>query len=215
MKLYLSSYRLGNYPDKLQTLVKKSAARVAVSVNAADHAPAEIRNERLLQRELGDMQSLGFDAQELDLRVYFGKDGLLEHMQAFDLVWVSGGNVFLLVKAMKHSGFDKVLQELVKTDRLVYAGYSAAFCALSPSLHGMECVDNKDAQAEGYAAEILWDGYGLIPFFPIVHFRSHHHESALVEEEYAYVLAHNIPHKTFRDGDVYVVEGTKEYIFTA
>ncbi len=215
MKLYLSSYRIGNYPDKLKALVNKSATRVAVSVNAADHATVEIRNETLLKRELGDMKSLGFDAQELDLRDYFGKDGLVEKMQAFDLVWFSGGNVFLLVKAMKQSGFDKVLQELVKTDRLIYAGYSAAFCALSPSLHGMELVDNKDAQAEGYAAETIWDGYGLIHFHPIVHFRSHHHESELVEKEYEYVLVHNIPHKTFRDGDVYVVEGTKEYILTA
>jgi dipeptidase E len=215
MKLYVSSYRLGNYPDKLQALVQKSAARVAVSVNAADHAPGEIRNARLLQRELGDMHSLGFDAQEVDLRAYFGTDGLVEHMQAFDLIWVSGGNVFLLVKAMKHSGFDQVFEKLIKTDRLVYAGYSAAFCALSPSLHGMEYVDNPDAHAEGYAAATLWDGYGLLPFQPMVHCRSPHHESARVEHAYAYVLAHHIPHKTFRDGDVYVVDGTKEYLFTA
>lgn len=214
MKLYLSSYQLGNHTDKLQALVNKSGAKVAVSVNALDNTKLDLRRTRL-EGEFEGMRSLGFEPEELDLRDFFDKDSIVEKMQEFDLVWFSGGNVFLLVKAMKQSGFGNVFKELVKTDRLVYAGYSAAFCALSPSLKGMELVDDKDAGAEGYVAGEVWEGYDLIDFCPIVHFRSNHHESDRVEKEYEYVVANNIPHKTFHDGDVYIVEGDEEFVLTA
>ncbi len=212
MKLYLSSYRLGNHTDKLKALVGKPNAKVAVSVNACDSSDLAGRNNIMLKRELEDMRSLGFDAEELDLREYFDKDGLLEKMKEYDLVWFSGGNTFLLARAFKQSGFDKILEALVEKGQLVYAGYSAAFCVLSPSLHGVELVDNPNDVAEGYDNEVVWDGYGLIDFYPIVHFRSNHHESDLVEKEYKYVKKNNIPYKTFSDGDVYVVDDTERYI---
>lgn len=213
MKLYLSSYRLGNHGGKFAELVGKPHAKVAVSVNALDNILALART-LIVKREINDIKSLGFKAEELDLRKYFQKDGLIEKMKSYDAVWFSGGNTFLLVKAFKQSGFDKVLDTLVKTDQLVYAGYSAAFSAVSPSLHGVELVDNKAAKAKGYKPGVLWDGYGLIDFYPIVHFRSNHQESAMVEKEYAYVKANKIKHKTFHDGQVYIVNGSRQLILS-
>ncbi len=137
MKLYLSSYRLGNHPEKLKELVGRPNAKVAVSVNACDNSDVLSRNGVMLKRELEDLRSLGFEAEELDLRNYFGKEGLLEKLEEYDLVWFSGGNTFLLVKAFRQSGFDKAIERLVKSDKLVYAGYSAAFCVLAKSLHGV------------------------------------------------------------------------------
>jgi len=212
MKLYLSSYRLGDHSDELKKLVGKKDAKVAVCVNAVDAAPDLSRDGEVLRRELEDMKSLGFDAEEVDLRDYFNKEGLLERMREFDAIWLSGGNAFLLVKAFRQSGFGEVLEKLVKTGELVYAGYSAAFCAVSPSLRGVELVDDKDVEAQGYEAGDVWDGFGLIDFYPIVHFRSNHHESDLVEEEYRYVCENNIKHKTFKDGDVYLVSGGREIV---
>jgi len=182
MRLYLSSYRLGDHAEKLKELVGKTSARVAVSVNACDNLPALAR-KILLRRELKDMRNLGFVAEELDLRIYFNKKGLLKKMKTYDLVWFSGGNTFLLVKAFKQSGFDEVIEQLIRPGSLVYAGYSAAFSALSPSLHGVELVDNPNVKATGYDKGIIWESYGLIDFYPIVHFRSNHHESALVEKK--------------------------------
>jgi dipeptidase E len=212
MKLYLSSYRLGNHAEKLKTLVNNPGARVAVCVNAIDYGKAQDRRRALLERESDDMRSLGFEPEELDLRKYFDNNNLVEKMREFALIWVSGGNVFLLAKAMKQSGFDKVFRELVEPNLLVYAGYSAAFCVLSPSFRGMEFVDDTDVEAEGYNKELIWDGFSLIDFHPIVHFRCNHPESDLVEKEYEYVVSHNIPHKTFRDGDIYIVEGQRGFI---
>src|SRR4051812_38918844 len=110
MKLYLSSYRLGDHAERLKELVDKPNAKVAVSVNACDNSDAEGRNGVMLKRELEDMKSLGFDAEELDLRNWFSKEGLLGKMKEYDLVWFSGGNTFLLIKAFRQSGFDKVIE---------------------------------------------------------------------------------------------------------
>lgn len=210
MKLYLSSYRLGNYTDKLKELVGKPNAKVAVCVNALDSTPDEVRNGVVLKREIEDMQSLGFAPEELDLRKYFGKPGIVEKLEQYDLIWLSGGNVFLLAKAFKQSGFGEVFEKLIKTEKIVYAGYSAAFCVLNDSLKGVELVDDKDAQARGYESGEIWQGIGLIDFYPIVHFRSNHHESDAVEKEYGFVVSNNIPHKTFKDGDVYLVDGEQQ-----
>lgn len=150
----------------------------------------------------------------LTLRDYFGKPGLLEKMKSYEMVWFRGGNTFILVKAMKQSGFKEVIDKLIKTNQLVYAGYSAAFCAVSKSLHGVELVDDKDIEAEGYESGEVWEGFGLINFYPIVHFRSDHPESDLVEKEYDYVKNLNVPIKTFKDGDVYFVNGLEEKVLS-
>lgn len=209
MKLYLSSYRLGNHADKLRELVGRPGARVAVSINAIDFSTDTERTAAVLQRELDDMRSLGFEAEQLDLREYFKRDDIVEKMAQYDLVWFSGGNTFILAKAFKQSGFDAVFEELIKQEKLIYAGYSAAFCVLPKSLHGVELVDDKDIVAGGYESGEIWEGVGLIDFYPIVHFRSDHPESDDVEKEYMFVRENNMTHKTFQDGDVYIVDGNQ------
>ena len=206
MKLYLSSYRVGNHADKLVELIGKKNARVAVSVNARDFSEDLARKNARLTQEIDDMEALGFVAEELDLRDYFANDSIMEHMKKYDAVWFSGGNTFILAKAFRQSGFDKVIDEFVANDKLVYAGYSAAFCVLYSSLRGVELVDDKDASADGYEPGEIWDGIGLIDFYPIVHFRSNHHESDDVEKEYSFILENDLPYKTFKDGDVYFVK---------
>lgn len=210
MKLYLSSYRVGNHADKLKGLISKDGARVAVCVNALDSADLEVRNNIVLARELADMEGLGYIAEELDLRNYFNNSDLDDAINEYDAVWLSGGNTFILAKAFKQSGFDKLFQTRIKSGDLVYAGYSAAFCVLNGDLHGVELVDDKDAVAAGYEPGEIWEGLGIIDFYPIVHFRSNHHESDAVEKEYNYVVENNIPHKTFKDGDVYLVNGEEQ-----
>lgn len=108
---------------------------------------------------------------------------------------------------MKQSGFDEVIEKLIKPGKLVYAGYSAAFCAVSPSLRGVELVDDVNVKADGYDDFEVWEGYGLIDFYPIVHFRSNHAESNDVEKEYQYIKSQSRKFETFKDGDVYVVDG--------
>ena len=145
MRLYLSSFRLGDHPEHLAALVGESGRRAVVIANALDDAPAGVR--RLgVEDELADLAGLGFDAVELDLRDYFGhQQRLRRDLGGFCLAWLRGGNVFMLRYALFRSGGDVIFRDLLAADTLVYAGYSAGACVLSPSLRGLEAVDDAAA----------------------------------------------------------------------
>jgi dipeptidase E len=187
--------------------VNRADARIAVIDNARDYSTDLERKKQSLKNDLDDIRSLGFLPEHVDLRNYFNdNDALLEKLREFDAVWVLGGNSFILRKAMKLSGFDAVINELIRKNKLVYAGYSAALCVISLTMDGVELVDDIDATAEGYSTETIWDGYGLIDFYPIVHYKSDHPESKLVDKELEYVKSKNRKYKTLRDGDTIVIE---------
>jgi dipeptidase E len=206
MKLYLSSFKVGSDTEGFKRLVNKVDARVAVIDNSRDYSTDLERKAISLQSELDAMTELGFVPQHLDLKDYFGKPGtLVEKLSSFDVVWVVGGNSFLLRKAMEQSGFAEVIERLIKTNKLVYAGYSAGICVLAPSLKGVELVDDPNVQAEGYDPGIIWEGYGLIDFYPIVHYDSDHPESHLVDVELEHIKSLGIKYKTLRDGDTIIV----------
>lgn len=88
----------------------------------------------------------------------------------------------------------------------VYAGYSAAICAITPTLRGSEFVDNPYSIPKGYRKEIIWDGVGLIDFNVLPHYRSHHPESEAVEQEVQYCIDNKILFKVLRDGEVMIEE---------
>ncbi len=214
MRLYLSSYKLGNFPQELVRLVGEGSKRVAVILNAADFTSVAERAEGL-QRQIDLLAGLGFLGEEIDLRKYFNKEQeLKEIMSKFGAVWVRGGNVFLLRRAFKQSGFDNIIKELLAEDKIVYAGYSAGPCVLAPSLHGLEIVDPPELLAEGYDKEIIWDGLNILPYSFSPHYKSDHPESGDIDKEIAYMEEHNIPFKAVRDGEVIVINGDRETFFS-
>ncbi len=211
IRLYLSSYGLGNKPQELTPLVGENK-RTAVIVNAQDAKAPETRSERL-QREIDALSGLGLQPEELDLRQYFGKSGeLKEFIKNFGLVWVRGGNVFVLRKAFKQSGFDEIITDLLKNDQIAYGGYSAGVCVLAPSLYGVELVDPKDEAAEGYDAETVWDGLGILGYAVAPHYKSDHPESDDVNKYVEYLADNHMLFKTLRDGEVIVIKGHNEKI---
>ena len=95
MRLYLSSFRLGNKPERLLQLIG-SGRRTALIGNAVDFLGATERAASMAS-EAERLKSIGLEPTEVDLRDYFGKpDMLKEKLASFDLVWVRGGNAFLL-----------------------------------------------------------------------------------------------------------------------
>jgi len=210
MRLYLSSFKIGNQPQNLVELVGLNKNTVVV-LNARDHKQ-ECRNEYLLG-ETEALNDLGFEVEELDLRNYFGKEKALEKfLRTKGLVWIDGGNTFLLRRAMKQSGFNNVITKLLKGDSIVYGGFSAAVVVLQKSLHGLDIVDNPNNISDGYNSEIIWDGLGILDYNVSVHYKSDHPESALVDKEVQYNKDNNIPYKTLRDGEVLIINGDKTEI---
>jgi dipeptidase E len=208
MRLYLSSYRMGDHPEHLVALAGESGRRAVVIANAMDPAPAGVRRDAV-EYELAELAGLGFDAVELDLRDYFGDQGRLrEDLGGAGLAWLRGGNTFMLRHALRCSGGDVVFTELLAADALVYAGYSAGACVLAPSLRGLELVDDAGAVMRAYGAEPVWDGLGLLDEAFVPHYRSPGHpETEAIDLVVARYRAEGVAYRTLRDGQALVVNG--------
>jgi dipeptidase E len=210
MRLYLSSFRFGNHPEELVRLAARGA-HAAVVMNARDAWP----DNRAIRckEEIAKLNELGFVAEELDLREYFGRaEALGKELQQYGLVWVSGGNVFMLRMAMKKSGFDNLLIELLRADKLVYAGYSAAGCVLAPSLEAYKIVDDPKLVNESYGGPADFSGLQILNYYFEPHYKSDHPESPLVDKEVEELKAKGLPYKTLHDGEVIIVDAKGEQL---
>jgi dipeptidase E len=203
MKLYLSSYRLGNEPQKLAELFSDNK-NIAVIGNAMDFVDDLTRKEKI-EDSFAELKNIGLIPEEIDLRNYFEKQNELnKKLNNFGAVYVRGGNSFILRRAMSESGFDKIIKEKNNDLNFIYAGYSAGICVLSPTLQGIEFVDDPNIVPKGYKAEIIWDGLNIINDILVPHYRSDHPESAMVEKEAEYYTKNKINFTTLRDGEVII-----------
>jgi dipeptidase E len=208
VRLYLSSFRMGGHPELLTALIGEDSRRAVVIANALDDAPADVRRAGV-ERELAALAELGIDAVELDLRDFFGQEQRLRRdLSGVSLAWLRGGNVFMLRYALRRSGADTVLGDLLAADALVYAGYSAGPCVLSPSLRGLELVDDADAVRRIYGSEPVWDGLGLLQEAFVPHYQSPGHpERDAMNDVVARYRAKGVANRTLRDGQVLLVNG--------
>lgn len=211
MKLYLSSYGLGNASEKLTDLVKVGA-KIAVVANACDSKNMQNRSEKV-EKELLELSMLGLRPEELDLRKFYEDKLTKSDLEQYDGFWVRGGNVFNLRRSMAKSGFDKLVRDLIAEGKF-YGGYSAGVCVLSRTLEGIELCDPIDDLADGMNSEVIWEGLGIIDYSVAPHFQSDHPESAMIDEVVEYFKAHNMSYKTMHDGDVIVINNTNEEFLT-
>ncbi len=200
MRLYLSSFGIGAHSDRLLQLAG-TGRKLALIPNALDHSQDAARRAAGLQRDLDELQAIGFTPTEVDLR----RPGAAERLAGFDVVWVRGGNTFVLRRALANSAADVVLTRLIREDAVVYGSYSAGGCVLAPDLHGLERVDDPDA-----VAEPIWNGLDILdrPFVPHVQSPGHP-ETADSDELTAAYRAAGRAHWALRDGDVLVVEANR------
>lgn len=132
-------------------------------MNALDNRAAARANWQADQTS--KLKTLGFTVRPLDLRDYFGRpQPMAETLAVLDLVWVNGGNAFVLRRAMQRSGFDVALRAALANDELVYAGFSAAAVVLPASLRGLDLVDDPHNVPDGYPAEVPWEGLNILLF---------------------------------------------------
>ncbi len=182
-------------------------------MNAVDFKSEEERKESL-EGEVQRLQSLALETEEIDLRRYFDDNShLIEDLLKYDLLWVRGGNTFILARAFHQSGADKVIKELIENGQIIYGGYSAGVCILSPTLKGIEQCDDPNILPEGYKTEIIWDGLNIINYSVAPHYRSPDHpETELIDKEVEYLTKHKIPFKTLTDGEAIVIDGNNEFL---
>ena len=115
---------------------------------------------------------------------------------------------------MKASGFDEILEDALAHDAIVYGGFSAGIAMLTPSLHGVELVDNPYDVPAGYDATVIWECLGLVPYAIAPHYKSDHPESAAVDRLVQCYIDNHILFKALRDGQVLLVQGSQEQVIS-
>ena len=140
--------------------------------NARDYYPDEKRANDL-QEKLAMLSKLGFEVEELNLRNYFGKqDKLRNFIDSYkpDLIYASGGNVFLLATAYHLSGFDEILREDLANDKYKYGGFSAGTMAICKTIriYGHDHLV-PERVPEVYGVNAVLDGVGLVDYQLIPH----------------------------------------------
>ena len=141
MKLYLSSYKLGNHTEELENWIEEHGNKILLIPNSLDIYEDNERKIISINKNIKELEELGFEVIVLSLKDYFEKyDKLKEDFSKYSSFFVIGGNVFALRKAMQLSGFDKFLKEILNNPNYLYAGYSAGICVLAPNLHYLHYI---------------------------------------------------------------------------
>jgi dipeptidase E len=208
MKMYLSSFKLGNETAKLKELLSGTNGHIAYIPNALDFVGADrARRDKQIQENMHELDSLGAETKLLDLEDYFGKqEELKQYLRDFGGVYVQGGNTFVLRQAYRLSGFDAILMELNKRTDFVYIAYSAGVCVLTPDLRTYAITDDADNFPYKECIEQIWDGLGILDFTFEPHYQSDHPESASTDKEVEYCIENKILFRAYHDGEVLIIE---------
>lgn len=208
MKFYLSSFKIGNEEQKLMEITKNGNRKVAYINNALDFATDIVRKNKSDAIDVSDFQRIGFTVDILDLKKYFhNQKGLEEKLEQYDVIWVRGGNTFVIAQAMKLSGFDKIIKKYYKDKRnILYGGYSAGVCILGPTLKGIHLVDDPEQKPYGEEYQTIWDGLHILEYAIAPHYKSDHPESEDIDQSIEYMINNKIPFKALKDGEVIIIE---------
>lgn len=204
MLLYLSSYKLGNEIEVLKKWIRENGKNIVLIANSRDWSLESEAKEASIERDCASLRNLGFEVKRLDLREYFGKEEKLrKDLEGDNAFYVIGGNSFTLRMAMKYSGFDNYLKEILKRPQSLYAGYSAGICVLAPRLNGLDLVDEPINPYNNEGA--IYEGLNIIDFVPAPHYKSDHPESQLVDKVIEVLEQRKIKYKPLRDGEVIII----------
>jgi dipeptidase E len=205
MKFYLSSYKLGDRTVELKRIIAGLDKKTAYISNALDFSFDSERREKSEAADVFDLEAIGMQVDRVDLRDFFGKKVELEKkLKDYNIIWVRGGNVFVLRQAMMLSGFDELMEKWQKREDLVYGAYSAGVCVLAPTLKGLDLVDDPDVYPYPGQVETIWEGLGILDYSVVPHYDSDHAESDEVNEVVKYLKENKIPFKVIRDGEVII-----------
>lgn len=211
MKLYLSSYKLGNNIDELKKWIEEKGNKIVLIPNSRDVYEDSERLRRGINDNVEMLREIGFDVEVISLKKYFGNPEQLEiDFSKYNAFFAIGGNSFALRKAMQLSGFDEYLKKQVDNPNFLYSGYSAGICVLSPSLLGLELVD---PPINPYNDEdVIYEGIGLLDYVLVPHYKSNHSESEKIDLVVKYMLENNIKFQPLRDGEIIVEDYSKNKI---
>jgi len=142
MKLLLTSTGLKNKKIKeqfLQLLNKEISEVKVIFIPTASRYEEELQFVTISKNELLDLGILAENILTLSLEEKVNYSDLAD----FDVIYVCGGNTFYLLKKVRESDFDKVMNEFAKADKL-YVGASAGNILPGPNIDIASPFDEND-----------------------------------------------------------------------
>lgn len=110
------------------------------------------------------LNKMGFQITELDIEDAT-KDDMQTKLASTDIVYIAGGNTFHLLKQLRVTGFDKLLDDYVRNGGL-YAGASAGALIAGPDIGVISSIDEPE-KVTGLKST---RGMGWVEFVPIPHY---------------------------------------------
>ncbi len=203
MKLYLSSYRVPTLEEFYELMEKREGISAALITNAKDYRDFE-RKEGKIESLSEYLGSIGVASTTVDLRDYSRSENVYEALKNYDLIYAIGGNTFNLRQAMKTSGFDMAIRDLLGRGA-VYAGESAGAIVMGTSLKGFETMDS----LEEVRGEVAWEGIGLVDKVMIPHADSPDYRDRVLP------LSHQYKDPiVLNDNQAYIIDGNSQRLVT-
>lgn len=138
-KIFLTSFACKTL-DLISELLPKEASslKAAFIPTAAD--PYDDKDFVNVDRE--KLVEMGFEVIDIDLKEIKG-EMLEKKLVDIDLILVAGGNTFYLLDHVRKSGFDKILEKLIKKG-VIYVGSSAGSILCCPTIEGAKRFDSTE-----------------------------------------------------------------------
>ncbi len=152
---FITSYNIDSYLPK--KLVDCSIAYIIT-------ASGKVSDTGYIERHRKKMKELGFRYTEIDIAGKQEED-LRKTLAGYDIVLVEGGNTFYLLQAVRASGFERILKELLPQG-VVYIGISAGSYITCPSI----IMATYSRRPKDRCGMTNFTGMNLVPFVLKAHY---------------------------------------------
>jgi len=142
---------IGKKPEEARVLyiptagIESDDAREGFAICLYELAKMGVRSENIMVYNLELLLSKGY---QRTYSAYVEKEDILsrliteEEMEAFDAIFISGGNTAVLCREMERTGFDSVLKQAVNAG-VAYVGISAGSICMAANLsNGLQIIPN-------------------------------------------------------------------------
>lgn len=127
----------------LQLINKPTPQIKIIFVPTASRTEHELMYMQESKKELLNLGILEANIKTLSLNQPIS----FSEIKDFDVIYVCGGNTFYLLKKVRESGFDEIIKEFIKTDKL-YFGVSAGSILVGPNIEIAHPGDKNDVNLQ-------------------------------------------------------------------
>lgn len=140
MRLFLASALHEMLWSLIHKLWSLEGKKVAYITNPADYDLAELQAWETLwwiDNDAKMLRSIGVDLYPVDLRVTQG-DELRKELENLDGIYVSWGSTYYFRQLARESGYDKIIDSLLREQNKFYISTSAGSCVMGNKLKFIE-----------------------------------------------------------------------------